>query len=191
MDRVPAERFAAMAELAGTCARDPRLCGDIHRVTELLSQTLASGRIVFVAGNGGSMAQAAHLAEECTGRFRADRTPFGVLSLDSAAHLSCTANDYGFDRVFSRWVEAVGRAGDALLVLSTSGESENLVKAVTAAKERGMSTAALLGRGGGRIHPMVDKSAVFPGSTADEVQDLHMVAIHAILVGLEAALCAI
>lgn len=189
MESAPASKFANAAELAGACARDSGLCTAIESVTQVLAQVLAAGGTVLVAGNGGSMAQASHLAEECTGRFRVDRRPFAVLSLDSATHLSCTANDYGFEEVFARGVSALGRPGDALLVLSTSGESENLVRAVTAAKDKEMSTSALLGRGGGRLNHMVDQAAVFPGSTPDEVQDLHMVAIHAILIGLEEALC--
>lgn len=137
------------------------------------------------------MAQASHLAEECTGRFRGDRKPFAVIALDSAAHITCSANDYGFEEVFARMVTALGRPGDAFLALSTSGQSENLVRAAVAARTAGMTCLALLGKGGGHLHQMVDTAAVFPGETADEVQDLHMVAVHSILERLEADLCGI
>ena len=101
-------------------------------------------------------------------------------------HLTCTANDYGFEQVFSRWVEALGKPGDCLVVLSTSGNSENIRKAIASAKSRQMTTVALLGKGGGSLRGVCDHQLIVPGETSDRIQELHMLVLHVLVESLEA-----
>ncbi len=137
-----------------------------------------AGCKAIICGNGGSLCDAAHFAEELTGRFRADRPPLPAIALSEPGHLTCTANDYGFEHVFSRSVQALGAAGDVLIALSTSGNSANCVKACEAARAKGMTTIGLLGKGGGRLLPVCDHAIVVPGATSDRIQELHMLVLH-------------
>jgi D-sedoheptulose 7-phosphate isomerase len=143
---------------------------------------------LLTCGNGGSMADAMHVAEEFSGRFRRDRRPYPAIALSDPAHLTCVANDYGFDHVFSRQVEALGQPGDLLLVLSTSGNSPNVLRAADAARERGVKVLALLGRGGGQLLPRCDRVIMAPGEGSDRIQELHMLAMHAVIEAVEIAL---
>ncbi|MFZ4428799.1 MAG: D-sedoheptulose-7-phosphate isomerase [Phycisphaerales bacterium] len=152
------------------------------RASEAAGGTLMAcydaGCKAIICGNGGSLCDAAHFAEELTGRFRADRPPLPAIALSEPGHLTCTANDYGFEHVFSRSVQALGAAGDVLIVLSTSGNSANCVKACEAARAKGMTTIGLLGKGGGRLLPVCDHAIVVPGATSDRIQELHMLVLH-------------
>ena len=152
------------------------------RASEAAGGTLMAcydaGCKAIICGNGGSLCDAAHFAEELTGRFRADRPPLPAIALSEPGHLTCTANDYGFEHVFSRSVQALGAAGDVLIVLSTSGNSANCVKACEAARAKGMTTIGLLGKGGGRLLPVCDHAMVVPGATSDRIQELHMLVLH-------------
>ena len=127
------------------------------------------------------MADAMHFAEEWTGKFRAERDPYPVLALSDPTHMSCTANDFGFDEVFARGVRAFSSPGDMLFVLSTSGNSANLVRAAEAAKAIGVRTVGFLGKGGGRLGGMCDLSIIAPGTTSDRIQELHMLALHTLI----------
>ena len=144
-----------------------------------MTDTLRAGRKIMICGNGGSMCDAAHFAEELTGRYRKDRRPLPALACTDPGHITCTANDYGFEEVFSRWIEALGQDADCLIVLSTSGNSKNCIRAVEAARGRKMPTIALLGNSGGAIKAMVNHAIVVPGDTADRIQELHMLILHA------------
>lgn len=157
----------------------------LDRGVRLLTDTLRSGGKVLACGNGGSMTQAMHLCEELTGRFREEREPLAAIACTDGGHLSCTANDYGYDEVFARWVTALGRDGDALVAFSTSGDSENVVRAVAAAKRAGVRTIALLGKGGGRLAGACDVELVCPGETSDRIQEVHMVVLHCLIEGVE------
>ena len=143
---------------------------------------------VLVCGNGGSMADSMHFAEEFSGRFRMDRAPLPVLALSDPTHITCVGNDYGFDHIFSRQVEALGHSGDILVLLSTSGNSPNLLLAATSAKSRSMTTVGLLGRDGGQLMSLCDLALVAPGATSDRIQELHMMALHAVIEAVEAEL---
>ena len=134
------------------------------------------------------MADAMHFAEELTGRFRMDRPALAALACADPTHLTCVANDYGFEQVFSRWVEGLGREGDCLIVLSTSGNSANIVRAVDAARARGIETIGLLGRGGGVLLGVCETEIVVPGETSDRIQELHMLILHAWVESIERAL---
>lgn len=164
---------------------DPTTCDRLERAVALITGAIRGGGKVLACGNGGSMTQAAHLCEELTGRFRDDREPFAAIACTDSGHLSCTANDYGYDEVFTRWVRALGRTGDALVVFSTSGNSENVVRAVEAAKRAGVSTIALLGKGGGRLADVCDVELICPGETSDRIQEVHMVVLHCLIEGVE------
>lgn len=184
--------IAAGAISGARAALDQFSCDDtvlsIARAIELVSSSLRAGGKVLICGNGGSLCDATHFAEEMTGRFRADRPALPAIAIADAGHITCTANDYGFDRVFSRGVEALGKAGDVLIVLSTSGNSKNVVLAVEAARAGDLSVITLLGRSGGVLKGTGDVELIAPGSTADRIQELHMIVLHTIVEGVEAAL---
>lgn len=142
----------------------------------------------MACGNGGSLADAIHFAEEFTGRFRKDRGPLPVMALADASHITCTGNDYGFEHIFERPVRAFGKPGDVLVMLSTSGRSKNLILAAEAANDLEVSTVGLLGRGGGELAPLCCVAALFPGETADRIQELQMLALHALIESVEETL---
>ncbi|HVT11901.1 MAG TPA: SIS domain-containing protein [Fimbriimonadaceae bacterium] len=154
-------------------------------IVEAVSTAFKNRGRVFACGNGGSMADAMHFAEEFSGRFDQDREPYPALALSDPAHLTCVANDYGFEHVFSRQVEAFGHEGDVLLILSTSGNSPNIVKAAEAGKARGMTVVGCLGKGGGKVAPLCDIVLHAPGARSDRIQELHMLALHAIIEAVE------
>lgn len=168
---------------------DERLLAEIERAGGLLRSCLERGGKIMTCGNGGSMCDAAHFAEELTGRYRSDRPALAALACAEPGHLTCVANDFGFDVVFSRWIEALGKPGDALVLFTTSGNSPNILRAAQAAKARGMTVIGLLGKGGGQVGGtgLCDVSLVLPGGASDRVQELHKVVLHAWCAGLESA----
>jgi D-sedoheptulose 7-phosphate isomerase len=168
-------RFAADGEQMEHC----------RAFTDVLARTLEGGGTLFTCGNGGSHCDALHFAEEWTGRYRKARRPVAALALGEAAHLTCVGNDFGFDQVFSRQVEALGRPGDLLVAISTSGEAANLLRATEAARAKGLQTVGLLGRGGGRLRDAVDLAIVVPGDTTDRIQELHIKVIHTAIESVE------
>lgn len=168
-------------ELFATDATADRL----ERIADDLASLLAAGGKILACGNGGSAADAMHFCEELTGRFRDDRPPIAAISCTDAGHITCTANDYGFEHIFSRWVSALGRPGDALIVLSTSGNSRNILRAVDVAKDRGLTVVSFLGKSGGVLKGLGRHEIIAPGATADRIQELHMLALHALVLGIE------
>jgi D-sedoheptulose 7-phosphate isomerase len=151
-----------------------------------MGDAINSGNKIISCGNGGSMADAMHFAEELSGRFRADRKAIGAVSISDPTHISCVANDYGYDFIFSRYVEALGKSGDVLLGISTSGNSSNVVKAVEAAKALGIKTIVLTGKDGGRLAQLADLEIRAPYSTyADRAQEIHIKVIHNLILGIE------
>ena len=156
---------------------------------EILSACLSQGGKVISCGNGGSMCDAMHFAEELSGRFRNDRRGLAALSISDPSHISCVANDYGYEYVFSRYVEAVGKKGDVLLGISTSGNSENVIKAVKTAKEKDIKTIVLTGKTGGQLADLADLEIRAPQSEyADRAQEIHIKVIHALIDGIERSL---
>jgi D-sedoheptulose 7-phosphate isomerase len=150
-----------------------------------LAACFAAGNKVLACGNGGSACDALHFAEEFTGRFRKERRPLPVIPLMEAGHLTCVANDYGWDEVFARGVEAYGKPGDILLLLSTSGNSPNVVKAAAAARRLGLQTLSLLGKTGGSLKGQGDIEIVVPGRNSDRIQEIHMQVLHILIEGVE------
>jgi D-sedoheptulose 7-phosphate isomerase len=148
----------------------------------LLADTFAAGGRAYSCGNGGSMCDAMHFAEELTGRFRDNRPGYAALAISDASHLSCVGNDYGYEQVFARFIEAHGRAGDVLLAISTSGTSKNVLAAVHAAHQRGMKVIGLTGRQGTQLAESADIAIVTAaGKYADRVQELHIKVIHILI----------
>ena len=158
-------------------------------VSRELAETLASGGKILAIGNGGSMCDAMHFCEELTGRFRGDRPPLAAIACSDPGHLTCVANDYGYQEVFARWVRGLGRSGDALVALSTSGNSANVIRAVEAAKAIGMRVVLLLGKGGGKLAGTGDHQWIAPGETADRIQEIHMLVLHTLIEGIERLAC--
>lgn len=150
-------------------------------------RTFRSGGTVYAAGNGGSMSDAMHFAEEWSGRFRRERAPLPALAFSDPAAMTCIANDYGFEQVFARQVAAHARAGDLFVAISTSGNSPNLVAACRVARERGVGVVGLLGRGGGAMKPLCDVAAIVvpKGTTSDRIQEVHIQVIHAVIEAVE------
>ena len=168
-----------LSELAGVCARE--LAGPIAQATSIVLETLERGGTLFFCGNGGSAADAQHLAAEYLIRFKRARGPLRALALTTdTSVLTAGANDFSFADVFARQVEALAREGDLLFLHSTSGESENLLGAAAAARSAGVRTVALLARGGGRLRQEVDLALVIPTETVARAQELHLAIGHAI-----------
>lgn len=149
---------------------------------------LKAGGKVLTAGNGGSAAEAMHMAEELTGRFRQNRVSLpGIALTADGTTLTCIGNDFGFDQVFSRQIEGLGRPGDVLVLFSTSGNSPNLVAAVAVARARGLTSVLLLGRDGGRLAGEGALELIVPGKGSEHIQEAHQVVMHIILDAVENA----
>ncbi|MFN0132925.1 MAG: SIS domain-containing protein [Phycisphaerales bacterium] len=159
-----------------------------ERLTSLLVECLRAGNKVLICGNGGSACDTMHFAEELTGRFRDQRPPLAAIACTDPGHITCTANDFGYEHVFSRWIQALGRPGDAVVVLSTSGNSPNILRAVEEAARLGLHTVALLGKGGGAARALAQTAIVVPGGSSERIQELHMLILHAAVDGIERVL---
>lgn len=143
---------------------------------------IKNGGKIISCGNGGSMCDAMHFAEELTGRYRDDRAAIPAVSISDPSHISCVGNDYGFDFIFSRYVEAMGNHGDVLLAISTSGNSKNVIKAIEVAKNKNMTVVALTGKDGGKIASLCDIEIRAPHSNfADRAQEIHIKVIHSLI----------
>lgn len=156
-----------------------------EKVAKDLAEVFTNGNKVLICGNGGSNCDALHFAEEFTGRFRKERRALPAIAISDSSHITCVGNDYGFDYIFSKGVEAYGKEGDMFIGISTSGNSGNVIKAVEKAKELGMKTVALLGKDGGKLKGMCDYEFIIPGETSDRIQEIHMMILHIIIEGVE------
>ena len=164
----------------------PENIDKIAQAIDLMANALKNGNKIISCGNGGSMCDAMHFAEELSGRFRNDRKGLAAVSISDPSHISCVGNDYGYDHIFSRYVEALGKSGDVLLGISTSGNSANVIKAVEAAKEMGILVVLLTGKDGGKLASMADIEIRAPYSTyADRAQEIHIKVIHNLILGIE------
>ncbi len=168
-----------------TLINDERAVSRLETVASLLATRFKQGSKVLTCGNGGSACDAMHFCEELTGRFRNDRPPLPAIACSDVGHITCTANDYGYEHVFSRWIKALGNEGDVLVVLSTSGNSRNILRAVDAAGEKGLTRVALLGKTGGVLAGLCEHQWVIPGQTADRIQEVHMLILHTLIQGVE------
>ena len=158
----------------------------VARFAELAAGTLRSKKKLLACGNGGSMCDAMHFAEEWTGRFRKDRAALPALAFSDPSQLTCIANDFGFEAVFARSVEAYGEPGDLLVAISTSGNSPNVLRAVETARRKEIATVGLLGKGGGELRAKVDVPIVVPHATStDRIQEVHIKVLHIVIEAVE------
>ncbi|WP_266203153.1 D-sedoheptulose 7-phosphate isomerase [Pontibacter kalidii] len=165
---------------------DAENIASIERAAEAMATSIRNGGKILSCGNGGSMCDAMHFAEELTGRYRDNRKALPAISISDASHMSCVGNDYGYEYVFSRYLEALGNKGDVLLAISTSGNSGNVIKAAETAKAKGMRVVGLTGKDGGKLAPLCDVEVRVPHfGYADRVQEIHIKVIHILILLLE------
>ena len=158
----------------------------IENAANLIVDVIHNGGKIISCGNGGSMCDAMHFAEELTGRYRENRKPIPALAISDSSHLSCVSNDFGYDQVFSRYVEALGKKGDVLLAISSTGNSENAIEAISTAKKKGVKTIVLTGKGGGRMAEIGDIVINVPHhGFADRIQEIHIKVIHILILHIE------
>lgn len=165
---------------------DPANIESIQRAAILLADSFKAGGKVISCGNGGSHCDAMHFAEELTGRYRENRPGYPAIAISDVSHISCVGNDFGFDHIFSRYVEAVGQKGDVLFGISTSGNSANVIKAIEAARAKGMKVITLTGKNGGKMDGSADVEVRVPHfGFADRVQEIHIKVIHILILLIE------
>lgn len=181
MSETPSVRaaFEQASETLQAFLADETCIRGVERFADAAGATLKSGGLLMSCGNGGSMCDAMHFAEEWTGRFRGDRAALAAIAFSDPSHLTCVANDFGYDEVFAREVEAYGKQGDLLLAISTSGNSPNVIRACEVARQRGVTVVGLLGKGGGKMLELVDIPIIVPkATTSDRIQEIHIKVIH-------------
>lgn len=176
------QHFSEAHQILEAFLSDDRNIQAIENAGALMVSALKGEGKIISCGNGGSMCDAMHFAEELSGRYRDDRPAFAAVSISDPSHMSCVGNDYGFDHVFSRYVEGLGRSEDVLLAISTSGNSKNVILAIEAAQKKGMKVVALTGKDGGKIAGMADVEIRAPHSAyADRAQEIHIKVIHSLI----------
>ncbi|GLT15628.1 D-sedoheptulose 7-phosphate isomerase [Vibrio algivorus] len=170
------------AQVLNTFLSDDQNLQDIEAAAKLIADSFKQGGKVLSCGNGGSHCDAMHFAEELTGRYRENRPGYPGIAISDPSHLSCVSNDFGYEFVFSRYLEAVGQKGDVLFGLSTSGNSGNILKAMETAKQKGMKTIALTGKDGGKMAGIADVEIRVPHfGYADRIQEVHIKIIHIVI----------
>jgi D-sedoheptulose 7-phosphate isomerase len=185
IDRIRSH-FTEAATLLERVMGDARTLEAIHDAGQVMVTSLRKGGKLISCGNGGSMCDAMHFAEELTGKFRDDRAPIAAVSISDPSHLTCVGNDHGFEQVFARYVEALGNAGDVLLAISTSGNSPNVLRAAEVAKKQNVIVVGLTGKDGGKLAPLCDVEVRVPQTGyADRVQEIHIKVIHALIDHIE------
>ncbi|WP_245326384.1 D-sedoheptulose 7-phosphate isomerase [Hymenobacter wooponensis] len=184
-DLIQAELTEARAVL-DRFLQEPANLQAIAQAARLMADSLNENGKILTCGNGGSLCDAQHFAEELSGRYRQNRRALAAIALTEASHMSCVANDFGYDYVFSRFVEALGRPGDVLLAISTSGNSPNILNAAEAAKAAGMKVVSLTGKDGGKLAAISDVEIRVPhAGYADRIQEVHIKAIHIMIMLIE------
>ena len=179
------EALSGAKETLDTFLSNSENINHIEQAIKLMVDSLNSEGRLLACGNGGSMCDSQHFAEELTGRYRKDRKPLAAHSMGEAGHMTCVANDFGFDHVFERNVEAWGRSGDTLLAISTSGNSANVLLAAKKAKSLGINVVGLSGKGGGELKDIADVSILVESDITDRIQEVHIKVIHVLIEGIE------
>lgn len=170
---------------------DERHIQSIEDAAKLIADTFKAGGKVLSCGNGGSHCDAMHFAEELTGRYRENRPGYPAIAISDPSHLSCVSNDFGYEQVFSRYVEAVGNRGDVLVGISTSGNSANIIRAIDAARAKGMRVVVMTGKEGGKMAGSADVEICVPHfGYADRIQEIHIKAIHILILLIEKEMAA-
>ncbi|WP_337041102.1 D-sedoheptulose 7-phosphate isomerase [Emticicia sp. 17c] len=159
---------------------------NINDAAVLMANAIKNGKKIISCGNGGSHCDAMHFAEELSGRYRENRKALAAIAISDPSHISCTGNDYGFDFVFSRFIEGLGNEGDVLLGISTSGNSKNIINATQAAREKGMKVVIFSGKDGGKLAGLADVEIRVPHfGYADRIQEIHIKVIHILILLIE------
>jgi D-sedoheptulose 7-phosphate isomerase len=176
------KHFTEAADVLATFISDSRNIEQIAKAGQMMVECLNKGGKLISCGNGGSHCDAMHFAEELTGRYRDNRKALAAIAISDPSHLSCVGNDFGYEFVFSRFIEGLGKPGDVLLGISTSGNSKNIIQAIHAAKKMGITTIALTGKDGGEIGKICDIEIRAPHSLyADRAQEIHIKVIHSLI----------
>ena len=176
------KNFAESTDILAEFVANKKNFSAIEKAGNLLVASIKKGNKIISCGNGGSMCDAMHFAEELSGRFRENRKALPAISISDPSHISCVGNDFGYDFVFSRFIEAIGNKGDVLLAISTSGNSKNVINAINAAKKKGMKVIGLTGKDGGKIALLCDVEIRAPFSKyADRAQEIHIKVIHSLI----------
>lgn len=179
------ESYEKLAEILNNFMEEEKKNNTTEKVAKALSEIFLNGNKVLICGNGGSNCDALHFAEEFTGRFRKERRALPAIAISDSSHITCVGNDYGFDYIFSKGVEAFGKPGDMFIGISTSGNSENVIKAVELAKSMGLVTVGMLGKNGGKLKGKCDYEFIVCGDTSDRIQEVQMAILHVIIEGVE------
>lgn len=178
--------FLEAQQLLNTFIADERNLQQVQTAGDMLVEMFRRGGKVFSCGNGGSLCDAMHFAEELTGRFRHDRQALPAIAISDPSHMSCVSNDMGFDAVFAKYIEALGKSEDVLLAISTSGNSGNILAAIEAAHAKGMKVIGLTGKGGGKMKEVCDLAIVVPWDAySDRIQEIHIKIIHILIEYIE------
>jgi len=178
--------FAEAEKVLNDFVSDPANIEDLEKAGSKMVASLKNGNKIITCGNGGSMSDAMHMAEELTGRFRDDRPPIAAIAISDPSYLTCTANDYGYDHIFSRFIDGVGKAGDILVAISTSGNSPNIVNATKAARKNHMKVIGLSGADGGEMSEYCDITIRVPYTApSDRIQEIHIMIIHSLIQYIE------
>jgi D-sedoheptulose 7-phosphate isomerase len=174
------------ADVLQSFLKDEKNLKSIEAAAKAISDSIKKGGKVISCGNGGSHCDAMHFAEELTGRYRDNRKALPAICVSDPSHISCVSNDYGYEFVFSRYIEALGNKGDVMLGISTSGNSANIIKAAEAAKAKGMIVIILSGKDGGKLAPLADIELRVPHfGYADRIQEIHIKIIHILILLIE------
>lgn len=185
VDIIRTELAEAQAVLTTFLADEANLQA-IDAGAEVMASALQNDRKIISCGNGGSHCDAMHFAEELSGRYRNDRRSLAAIAISDTSHITCVGNDYGFDFIFSRFIEGLGQPGDVLLGLSTSGNSANVIRAVEAARQKGMTVVLLTGKDGGKLAGQADVEIRVPHfGYADRIQEIHIKVIHLFILLIE------
>lgn len=188
MQKVIIDTLVEAQKVLDAFLNDSQQVANIEAAANVMIDSIKNGGKIFSCGNGGSMCDAMHFAEELTGRFREDRASLPALAIADPSHLTCVGNDYGFDQVFSRYIAGLGKSGDVLLAISTSGNSPNILAAVRKAHDLGMTVVGLTGKGGGKLASEADVVIDVPHlGYADRIQEIHIKVIHILIQLIESS----
>lgn len=186
MNNLVLDQLSEAASVLDNFLKDQGSIVKIEAAAELMASSINNGGKILSCGNGGSHCDAMHFAEELTGKFRDERKALPAIAIADTSHITCVGNDYGFDHIFARYVEGLGRQDDVLLAISTSGNSANIVNAVLAAREKGMKVVALTGKQGGKLADLADIEIRVPHlGYSDRIQEIHIKVIHIIILLIE------
>ena len=174
------------AQVLTTFLANPTNISTIEQASKVIADSVKAGGKVISCGNGGSHCDAMHFAEELTGRYRENRKAIPAICVSDPSHISCVSNDFGYEFVFSRYIEALGNKGDVLLGISTSGNSANIIRAAQTARDKGMKVIILSGKDGGKLAPLADVELRVPHfGYADRIQEIHIKIIHILILLIE------